>query len=386
MRLEDDFDDEYDSFKKKGMRPSGSGMKMAGLISVFAIVGILILVVAANGKSGKKEKPKEPESTVLTASEQAALEQAALEKSVDELISGSTLRAEDLDIWDTPEKPSANEPQNKEEEQEKNEDSCAVEEELPPDQDGKHTLLIHADGSEEWVEINPGIKKNDYAQTGFVLKNGYLSYYENNTKISTLGVDISKTQDYVDFVELKRAGVDYVMISLGGRGYASGELYVDEYFADNMRRALDAGLDVGVYFFSTAISQDEAIEEAHFVSENLVPYEITYPVAYYTEAVSRQETRSDGLDKMSRTFIAQTFMNTLEQMGYYTVLYGSKEWLIKKYSLGSFQSTDMWLSQEGNLPDYPYEFVMWRYSKTGNVPGIAGPANMNICFIDYSKK
>ncbi len=387
MRLDDDFDDFEDRKSYKNKRsadmPAGN-VKTAGIVSVFAVVAILILVVAANGKNGKKQPVSSVSSQEMTEAEKAALEQAALEKSVDELISGSTLRAEDLDIWDTPEKPEQD--TKEEEKDDKDEAETTETEEEDPATDGKHTLLTYADGSEEWVEINPYLKKNDYNNAGFVLKNGYLSYYENNGKISTIGVDISKSQDYVDFYEIKKSGIDFVMIALGGRGYASGELYLDEYFADNIKRATEAGLDVGVYFFSTAITQEEAIEEAHFVSENLVPYEVKYPVAYYTEAVSRQESRSDSLNKMTRTLISQAFMDTIKECGYSTVLYGTKEWLIKKYSLGSFSGTDMWLSQNGNLPDYPYQFIMWRYTTTGHVPGIAGPANINICFVDYSKK
>lgn len=384
MRLDDDFDEDYDDLyevKRSRAANSGSLLKMTGLISVFFCALVIFLMIFVN--QDKKTTGQNATVSSNQLSDEAAslaLEQAALEKSIDELLSGSTLTADDLDIWDTPEPPQK-EVVTVEEEKVPEET-----EKLDPSEDGLHTLIVYDDGREEWADINQYLTKNDYKPSGFVLKNGLLGYYENNKKISTVGVDISKAYDYVDFNELKKSGIDYVMISLGGRGYASGELYLDDYFEENMTRATQAGLDIGVYFFSSAITLDEAVEEAHFVSENLVPYTIKYPVAYYTEDVKRQESRNDGLDKMTRTNIALAFMETIEEEGYSTILYGTKAWLIKKFSLGSMMKTDVWLSQYGDLPDYPYEFVMWRYSNTGKVSGISGYANLNICFVDYSIK
>ena len=213
-----------------------------------------------------------------------------------------------------------------------------------------------------------------------------MKYHEEGNLVSFVGADISKNQDYVDFVELKKAGVDYVMLRVGARGYGSGQLVLDEYFADNIRRASDAGLEIGVYFSSQAITTDEAVEEANMVLENIRDYSITYPVAFRMESVENDASRIDSLSKSEKTEIARAFLDAVQNAGYKPMLYGNKEWLLKQIDLSKLTSYDIWLSQEEDIPDYPYRFTMWQYTKKASIDGIAGNASLNISFIDYSEK
>ena len=122
------------------------------------------------------------------------------------------------------------------------------------------------------------------------------------------------------------------------------------------------------------------------VLECLGEYEITYPVAYDMELVPNDTSRIDGLSKSERTKITKAFLDTVGNAGYKTILYGNKEWLIKKIDMSKLTAYDVWLSQAADIPDYPYKFAMWQYSTQGSVDGIAGPVNLNISFIDYSEK
>ena len=234
--------------------------------------------------------------------------------------------------------------------------------------------------------ISPYLPKHEYDFTRLVYQSNLMKYYEDGKLVSFVGADISKYQDYVDFGKLKKAGVDFVMLRVGARGYGSGQLVLDEYFAENIKRASDAGLEIGVYFFSQAISNEEAVEEANMVLENIKDYEITYPVAFDMEYIENDASRIDSLSKSEKTEITKTFLDTIQNAGYKAMLYGDKEWLLKDIDLSKLTAYDVWLSQESDIPDYPYRFTMWQYTKKASIDGIAGYADLNISFIDYSEK
>ena len=176
------------------------------------------------------------------------------------------------------------------------------------------------------------------------------------------------------------------MLRVGARGYGSGQIALDDYFADNMKRAGDAGLQIGVYFSSQAITEEEAVEEANMVLENIKDYKITYPVAFDMSFVDNDTARIETVSRADKTRIAKAFLDTIAAAGYKTILYGDKEWLIKEIDLSKLSAYDVWLSQMEDVPDYPYRFTMWQYADDVTIDGIAGYANMNISFIDYSEK
>lgn len=384
MRLDDDFEDDYDYDyyydQEMTRRSSAATFRYAVIIGSVSVLGILLIVLLLNSGNGQRggAQVSSQYSETLTAAEQEHLQNTMLENSVEDLLSGSTLTADDLDIWEE-------HPVNTVSEDEP-EVSSSIVEKNDPATDGLHTLIVHDNGTEEWVSINQYLARNNYDYSGLVYQRPLMKYYENNTRVSYAGVDISKTQDYVDFLELRRAGIDFVMLRLGQRGYSSGEITMDEYFMDNLKRASEAGLDVGVYFFSQAVTVEEAEEEAQFVIDTLSENKIQYPVVFAMDSIPNEVSRIDSLDKMQRTNIALAFMDKIRENGYFPMIYGDKEWLIQKLSLGSMIGYDVWLSQEMDIPDYPYQFVMWQYTTHGSIAGIAGDANLNICFIDYSVK
>lgn len=361
MKLPEDFEDH------SGMSPQ----IVMSIVAVSLLVGIILMVVLLVNNNQKSSSGARTGASTEASS-------PILEEETE--ISQGSLTPDDLDFWDmypeesatpSPEAPAA---------------TPAKAEENDPSTDGKHTKITYADGTEEWVLISQNLPKNEYDFTKLVLQSNLMKYYIDGKQTSYVGVDISKEQDYVDFVKLKKAGIQFVMIRVGARGYSTGQLILDEYFADNLKRATDAGLEVGVYFSSQAITKEEAVEEANMVITNLGDFSISYPIAFDCETVTNDMARTDDLTRAERTEIAQAFLGAVTDAGYKALLYGNKEYLIKKVDMSKLTAYDVWLSEQEDIPDYPYQFTMWQYSLQGSVDGIAGYANLNISFIDYTEK
>ena len=370
MKMPEDFDDH------SSLAPT---VVMSILAVTLFVALILVMVLFLNHKPKSTQTAKGSQQADSAQAIQEAASPVILYPETDELVSGSGLHPDDFDFWDMyPEETATPEPT------EEPEETAAPEDD--PSTDGKHTLVQYADGKEEWVLISPYLPKHEYDFTKLVCQSDLMKYYENGKQTSYVGVDISKFQDYVDFVKVKKSGINFVMLRAGARGYGTGQLIVDDYFNDNLKRATDAGLEVGVYFFSQAITKEEAVEEANMVLENLGEYQISYPIAFDMEFIENDQARIDSLSKADKTAIAKAFLDTIAAAGYKTMLYGNKEWLIKEIDMSKLTAYDVWLSQLTDVPDYPYQFTMWQYSTQGSVDGIAGAVNMNISFIDYSEK
>lgn len=367
------------------------------IIGVSAFVLVLLLVVMQNNGKSKKGSG---ESAPDVVQQEAAAEPEVAEPEVAEPESEQKLRAEDLSFWgmyppegnktEKPQTDAQDEDSQNETEEESGTDAEKKEEVVQedPSTDGKHTLVKTSDGQEEWVLISPYLTKNTYDFKNLSESANLRKYTDNGKKISRVGVDISKHNGQVNFNSIKAAGVDYVMLRLGARGYSTGQLSLDDNFVENMEAAIEAGLDIGVYFYSQAISQDEVMQEANFVIQNLEPYRahITYPVAFDMEKVANDTARIDGLSRDDKTAIAATFLSGMQAAGYIPMVYGNKEWLIKNIDLAKLQDYDVWLSQEQDIPDYPYQFAMWQYTTTGVLNGVTGDASLNLCFVDYSDR
>lgn len=366
MRLPDDYEE------RSGLTPT----VVTAIVAVTLFVGaILIVVLLMNNQKPVRQQALQNNVTETVESAHDSVKYP----DADELLTGSTLSPEDLDFWDK--YPEETEPLPTETVKETEEP-----EKPDPSTDGKHTLIQYADGEEEWVLISPYLPKHEYDFTKLVCQSDLMKYYEDGRQVSYVGIDISKEQDYIDFVKVKKAGINFVMIRVGARGYGSGQLVLDEYFSDNIKRATDAGLEVGVYFFSQAINENEAVEEANMVLEQIKDYKITYPIAFDMEYIPNDTARIDNLSKTEKTAIAQKFLDTVMNAGYKPMIYGNKEWLIKQVDMSKLTGYDVWLAQEEDIPDYPYKFAMWQYDTDATIDGIAGYTNLNISFIDYSEK
>lgn len=367
MRFDEDYDD------------GGGGLPviyMALLVSAFilAVLGVVIFTNKKNNNSHNGYK--------------ALVDNKIESTTAEETVAEVKLYADDLDIWNMyPEKTS--DPEYEAETAYETEDvsptpSVTPEADEEEKDDGKHFKIDLADGSSEWISIDSKRKLNNYDFMNLKSSDGKLKYYTDDKVTSFVGVDVSRYQKDIDFDQIKNSGIEFVMLRVGSRGYQTGLIGLDEYFEENIKKANEAGIDVGVYFYSQAITQPEAVEEANMVINALRDYKIKYPVAFVMEPVANDMARIDSLTKDARQVIAATFLNTVAAAGYKTLLYGNEEWLVKKMDLNNFPNISIWLSDDSDMPDYPYQFAMWQYSKTGKVTGITGDVNMDICFIDYS--
>ncbi len=351
-------------------------------VSVFILV-LAGIVIALNG-GGKKKQKNDAASLTETSQTQETEEEDSTGTDWDGR--KGNLTADDLDIWDMYPETTQDETETEEkkkDDKDKEETQTSTENTLD---DGKHVKITYRDGSTEWVAINPYWEKNTYDFTNLVSNDGKLRYYSDGNKVSFLGADISRYQDDIDFAAMKEDGIDFVMIRLGSRGYQTGALQLDEDFTKNIEGATLAGLSVGIYFYSQAVTQQEAEEEANLVIENLKDKKITYPVAFDMEFADNDSSRVETLSKDERTVIAASFLKKIKEAGYIPMIYGNMEWLLKRIDLSKLTDYSVWLSDESDIPAYPYQFQMWQYTKQGEVAGIDGYVDLNINFVDYSAR
>lgn len=237
---------------------------------------------------------------------------------------------------------------------------------------GSHTL-----------QILPGVAVNAYDKDLFRREDGRIVYASDQVQ-TRVGIDVSQFQREIDWEAVKNDGVDYAMIRIGGRGYGNGQLYEDTNFEENIEGALDAGLDVGVYFFSQAISVEEAREEAAYLLERIAPYDITYPVVFDWEVIGKSNARADNLDTDTLGACANAFCEAVAAAGYEPMIYVSLNTGYLKYDLRQIDQYDLWLAEYDDAPTFYYNFQMWQYTSSGTVAGIDGDVDLNLSFVHYA--
>ena len=161
-------------------------------------------------------------------------------------------------------------------------------------------------------------------------------------------------------------------------------VYADEYFKANMRGAINAGLDVGVYFFSQAVSVEEAVEEAKFVLKKLKGWDVTYPVVFDWEFIENTSARTYYMTAEEVTDCAMAFCETVAYAGYTPMLYFGQNASIENFDLERLRVFDFWLADYTDSPMFPYDFQMWQYTSTGSVDGITGDVDVNYCCLLYT--
>lgn len=195
-----------------------------------------------------------------------------------------------------------------------------------------------------------------------------------------VGIDVSKWNQEIDWDKVKAAGVEFAIIRAGYRGTKTGALVVDPYFEQNMRGATDAKIEKGVYFFSQAINEVEAVEEASMVVKLLKEYEVQYPVFIDTESVGGTG-RADQLDTETRTRVCEAFCRTIENEGYEAGVYACRNWYHKHLDTKRLEQYFIWLAEYRKTPLYQGSYQMWQYTSKGKVDGIEGNVDMNVRYL-----
>lgn len=214
------------------------------------------------------------------------------------------------------------------------------------------------------------------------LKNeqGRFSYYEDGNLVSQTAVDVSDLQGKIDWERVSEDGIDFAMIRLGRRGYTEGNIYLDDYYYENVSGVQSEGMPFGVYFFSQAITEDEAIEEANFVIKHLSGSGISYPVVFDHEPVESADGRANNLSKNELTRITKAFCQKIEDAGYTPMIYGNA-FDMERLNLNDLKGIDVWYAEyESSQPTGQFDFAMWQYSSTANVSGINTQADLSILF------
>ena len=233
----------------------------------------------------------------------------------------------------------------------------------------------------------------EYRYTGWQTIDGKRFFYDKNGTAVTgeqviqgvntgtvMGIDISKHNGNIDWNAVKNSGVQYVILRCGYRGSASGVLVEDQKFKRNIQGATAAGLKVGIYFFSQAVNEVEAVEEASMTLSLIKNYRITYPVYIDVESANG---RADGISKAARTSVINAFCQTIRNSGYTPGLYANKNWLTEKINTGALGGCKIWLAQYVAAPTYGGRYEMWQYSSRGSIAGIKGNVDLNVSYMGY---
>ena len=224
--------------------------------------------------------------------------------------------------------------------------------------------------------------KNGNYVTGEQVIQGARYTFGSDGKLSagsgTMGIDVSKWNGNIDWNAVRNSGVSYAIIRCGYRGSSSGVLVEDPKFVSNIKGAKAAGLRVGVYFFSQAVSEAEAIEEASMALKLAGGYGLDFPIFLDVEASGG---RGDGISASTRTAVCKAFCETVRNSGYSAGIYANKTWLTSYINTGSLTSYKIWLAQYAASPSYTAtRYDMWQYSSKGSVSGISGNVDMNISY------
>ncbi|MCR5119604.1 MAG: hypothetical protein K6B44_08305 [Lachnospiraceae bacterium] len=236
-----------------------------------------------------------------------------------------------------------------------------------------NTYYFDKDGNKvTGVQVIQGVKYEFNAEGILIIdKNGIL------------GIDVSKWNGSINWSEVKASGINYVIIRCGYRGSSTGVLVEDSLFKSNIQGAKAAGLKVGVYFFTQAVNEVEAVEEASMCLELAGKYGLSYPVFLDVEYTTGKNGRADGLDKAARTAVTRAFCETIKNGGMTPGVYSSKTWFTDHLDYGQLSGYKIWMAHYTSKTDFANRYDLWQYSSKGSVNGIEGRVDMNYSYLGY---
>lgn len=245
-------------------------------------------------------------------------------------------------------------------------------------------IVVASDGRYYFFDILDTIKHHSYNEEQFIMdEDETLQYIENDEVVSRKGIDVSKYQTSIDWEKVAQDDVEYAFIRLGIRGSTEGKLALDDTFEDNVEAALENKIDVGVYFFTQALNEAEAVEEAEFVLENIADYDISYPIVLDVEDIEVKNPRTKDMTMQDWTNVCIAFCERIKEAGYTPMIYGNLKTFMLMLDLTQLEEYDKWFAYYSTPLYFPYEFSMWQYTSTGSVDGIKGDVDLNISMKDW---
>ena len=243
-------------------------------------------------------------------------------------------------------------------------------------------VQVHDGSALSWVRPWKGAAVNDMTAADFYTPDaGNVVSYTGTAYTAQQGIDVSCFQGEIDWQAVKADGIDFAIIRAGYRGYTDGFINMDPNFPRNAQGALDAGLEIGLYFFSQAVTEDEAQEEARWLMEAASRYEVTLPLVFDWETISEEQARTDGILGGQMTQLARAFCSEIRAGGYEPAVYFNRWQGCYDYDLGQLQSAALWLSADDEADDWYYAHSIWQYTYTGTVNGIEEPVDRDLRFL-----
>lgn len=231
-----------------------------------------------------------------------------------------------------------------------------------------------------WYTPLEGVPVSGVEQDEFV-RDGERIRYTGASYATRWGVDVSNYQGSIDWQALKAQGIEFAYLRLGLRGYGEqGTLYTDRSFARYYEGARAAGIDVGVYFFSQAVTVREAADEALFALELLDGRALDLPVYYDWEPVSADDSRTAGYDGRYLTAGAAAFCNIIERGGYTSGVYLNRQQGYYRYDLRSLAGRSLWVADYADYPDFYYAYDVWQYAHQARLDGVGEIVDLNLEF------
>lgn len=261
--------------------------------------------------------------------------------------------------------------------------SIPAETDKPADTTPEILHFVDVFGTAYEAAIHPDVPKHDYDLSCFSHNDNMLSYEGDARYTYRLGVDVSYHEGIIDWEKIKAEGFSFAIIRIGARGYGKeGRVFLDEQFHTNIQNAKNAGLDVGVYFFSQAVNEAEAREEAAFVLEHLKGYELDLPVVYDPESILNDTARTDNVSGEQFTKNTLLFCELIENAGYEAMIYSNMLWEACKFDLSQLTDYPIWYADYEALPQTPYHFEFWQYTDTALIDGVTDGRDNN--FVDLN--
>lgn len=357
--VDDDYEDDYDyeedeSYDEFAMTSKKFLIIAAIAVLVLAVIIILMLVVKGSGKN-EAENVMHTDNVTVQEQDTGSTDDAKQEIAEDDLTSGN-----DDEITQSAEMES----------QETEQEQDSVE-------------------SKDPQEANMGAEQGTEVDITELLSSGSVT----ETNQVTVGIDVARYQGTIDWTQVAASGIDFAMVRVGYRADASREICADTNAKYNMQEAQKNGIKVGAYFFSTAVSEEEAKEEADWVAEYISQYQITYPVAYDCEGFEKPDSAQYNLTNAQRTDIAIAFLQEINNRGYTPMFYASMGELSgdAKWDTTRLEGTyRIWVSQYPSAPypqtgksSYGGTHAMWQYTNRGTVAGIGRPVDVNVAYFGY---
>lgn len=249
-------------------------------------------------------------------------------------------------------------------------------------------VVVYSDGKYNFFPISDKLKKHHYVYENFTVQEKEEIVYVDDTQTvcSRKGIDVSRYQGEINWNKVAADGVSYAFIRAGYRGSSEGKLVEDEYFEDNIKGAMDNGIDVGIYFYTQAVTEEEAIEEAEFVLNLIEGYDVAYPVVFDMEEAESEYARTAEMTKEENTKAAIAFLETVKNAGYTPMIYGNLKTFMIMLDMEQLEDYDKWFAYYNTPVYFPYEFGIWQYSSKGKIAGIKGDVDMNVCMKDYGQR